>query len=1528
MEPTIHQLYCTHCTYGTSYQHQRTTGAVKDQVFEYGARAGSMAREQSEDYFQKLEPFMNYHLPGDLPGDQMLKHDAGSTADWRRFVYLPSVGGMQALACVSYRTTDTQGRPGSYFAHVLLAERPNGEPVWSAADALKLWGSPNWVVCDGDFPNLQLKTVRSLDEFRTSGPRTARMIDDQVLLSFLMAPIGTPFDDPGQLIPARWKQKSPSERRELLIDTLQSFLELNFERRQTMLLAIEPCLSALIFYGVARLLPKTGIGEKLSFSTFESHEQRPQTALAATTFVDVENSELPRDPSQSRGFAINTFKPPEKSPALSWKQRKEPPQYARKLVQLLIDGGKDEVGELLLAFEKAGAASKEDLEELIQADAFSDAFLAGDSQSAAARLKTLREPATKYLRKTVQSRLAKIIARSGPSITAAPPPPPSSLLEKREAGTAATTDVTQLASPPPPPMSTAWPGSAELRQITEQPARVLDILKLIAAEDAPNDAQPVVAKLLAAYVEHGRDQFDRLLRTEGLAKAHKRHALRIAVERHKQIPTGCDWLWTETKAVSGQPALLTTLLLDLDNASATALLTGFLETQPASDKVSPVCDALAQVGQTQESKRELLVKFVDHPQLPAATLLSALRISSTIRKPVFEQYAKFRQDQPELDFRLPGLLESSVKNLTEPREFSRLLDLLNDGRPLLWNEDAARVDGWLKIRKRLEEIKNLLADEPSVWSRLRGDPNDAKLQEHGLELAKVARHAMPDKLYEIDHKGEERCNILESIGEQLLKPSMLPDSFWRKLSSAMSGNGWQILSSIPRSRRRRPAKSELLGKIKPLIPVAIALAIVAALSWFGWQFVQKEFGPSVLGHLASLSEEQQFEAFLKLSDEQFENLMADPQLLSENSAAFSINDRLDSFKKLSDQRSDKWRYVLWPKLNPKKQVELLLKLPKEELTRQIEGLTRDGQAPLIELFNFKETSSSQLTALARQLDKQQQRLLLSNPAVKRRVDVLGGFEPLELADMHSSVMTSLSTDQLAALVIDLPKTKLQALLLNIPPEKIKTLFDHRMKNALIAKLREVDLPHVARLLPAKQESQTASNSTSFIPMPMPKPMVDTKPPPANDPPKDAPKKTRPDPMPPKPVAEVEKANTSDVKVGKPEPRIVYQDLPKYPKSKEEDEGQKEMVLELPKDAEPFTAIRLRGFDEHRTWFRDKKRPVPKTNEEENHKKLRVVFGSEKPAKETPPKTLCTFELRAPNQIAFDWEFQPDEPVQLQNAVRACVLEIQRDEQPAIFVSFLPHKLVEGRLRFGRDGTCSLTSSLKELQSGGSLQLSEGAIHVTAKQGRDPVTIFAFQPTSPPTGPSALCKIPELCKPFEFSTVKFDFSTAEVQLETKRVFIGIKEFADEQIQTQLVLNVSRNLNAEEQKKVDTLDDKLAVLRTRPSIARSSKSDPKTRHGALIDILVVLGLPEKKDKPPESPEYAQWAADIVTKDVPAKIKELKDEHGLVKSAHVKDRQQFLDLEPVISGTVVRVVDGIVVKALELRPRGIVEPKDTPK
>ncbi|MFM9964532.1 MAG: hypothetical protein ACKV2Q_25295 [Planctomycetaceae bacterium] len=1556
MELTIHQLYCTHCTFGTSYLHQRTTGAVKDQSFEYSARAGSMAREKSHDYFRQIEPYLYYHLPGDLPGDQVLKHDAASTSDWRRFVYLPSVGGMQVLAWVCYRTTDTQDRPGSYFAHVLLFERTNDEQAWSAAEALRLWGSPNWVVRDADFPTLELKAVRSLDEFRTSGPRTPRMIDDQVLLSFLTAPTGTPFDDPGQLIPARWKQKSPGERRELLIDTLQGFLELNFERRQTMLLAIEPCLAALIFYGVARLLPKTGMGEKLSFSTFESHEQRPPTALAATTFIDVENSDLPRDPSQSRGFAINTFKPLEKSPPLSWKQRKDPPQYARKLVDLLVDRGTEAVAELLLAFEKAGAVSKDDLEELIQADAFSDAFLAGDSASAAARLKTLREPATKYLRQTVQGRLAKIISRSGPSITAAPPPPHprgqapqnSELAERRVDSTGSSIPpILNSVVPDPGQVPSAVPttsqGSAELRQITEQPARVLDILKLIAAEDATADAQSVVKKLLTAYVEHGRDQFDRLLRTEGLAKSHKRYALRVAVERHQQIPTGCEWLWTETKAVSGQPALLTTLLLDLDDASVKGLLTGFLETQPPSDKVSPVCDALAQASQTQDTKRGLLVAFVDHPQLPPATLLSALRMSASIRKPVFEQYAKFRQDQPQRDFRLPGLLEGSVERLTNPADFPRLLDLLNDGRPLLWNEAAAQVGGWMKIRKLFEEIKNLLADEPSLWSRLRGNINDAKLQELGMKLAEESRRAMPDKdkRFEADHKGQERCDILESIGEQLLKPRALPYSFWRKLLSAMSGNGWQILSSAPRTRRRKSAKSELLGQLKPFIPAAIALLVVAAAIWAGSWLFQTVFSSSVLAQLTSLPKEQQVEAFLKLPEEQFVSLMDDPELLSENSVAFSINDRLTSFEKLSDQRSENWRYKLWPKLSSEKRVDLLLKLPPKELKRQLEGLTRDGQGPLLELFDSKETSAAQLTALARQLDKKQLQLLLSNREVERRVEVLAGFERGQLMNLDLSIKTSLTTDELARLARNLTSEQLEGLLLDIPENPIKQLleqFEQLKKTELIAKLKKASPLLIGRLQRSQTPVQTASNSKPKPPMP---PATETKTPPAEV----SPKVTPPTPAPVNPVVVDDNPNTLRFEGGAGTPLVAYRALPEYPLTKDEAKeglGGPPTVWELPKSLEPFTAIRLRGLDEHEKWFRDMKRPIPKTIEEENGKKLRVVLGPE-----TPSKTLCTFEFQAPNRLAFEWVFQSDESVRLQDAVRSCVLEIERGKQPELYVSLIPYKLVEKPLRFGSNGICSLTSSLKEChlssELGSSLQLGEGAIHLVAKQGHNAGEKFPFETPPKATGRVSSYLIPQLDKRFGLTDTAVRLNpigegmvSAETPIEIVLVSsptLSKQQQADDKVlgdrlsrleQAKLTLTVAKNrLNAKNKPpmKSDDIDTKKA----------------ETAHNNILAVLKIIGLDNSKLDPTKV-EYTTWAVNEVLPRVLTKIEALKREQAQLKGSPQKVWDEFLNSELVVSGVIYRVVGGeirngsvtggIVVKALELRPVGIVESKDKPK
>ena len=90
MTSPIQQLYCTHCTYGTSALH-RHTGGIQDQVFEYSTRAGSVPQEQSHEVFQKIESLIYFHLPGDTPGSEWLKYNAGNTP-WQRICCVPTLG--------------------------------------------------------------------------------------------------------------------------------------------------------------------------------------------------------------------------------------------------------------------------------------------------------------------------------------------------------------------------------------------------------------------------------------------------------------------------------------------------------------------------------------------------------------------------------------------------------------------------------------------------------------------------------------------------------------------------------------------------------------------------------------------------------------------------------------------------------------------------------------------------------------------------------------------------------------------------------------------------------------------------------------------------------------------------------------------------------------------------------------------------------------------------------------------------------------------------------------------------------------------------------------------------------------------------------------------------------------------------------------------------------------------------------------------------------------------------------------------
>ncbi|HVC99225.1 MAG TPA: hypothetical protein VND64_36510, partial [Pirellulales bacterium] len=348
---TIHQIYCTHCTYGSSALEQRE-GELAERVLGYSARAGSMERNELRGYYRQVERFLYYYIPSDSPPDERLKLDA-ATAPCRMF-FSPSIGRLQMLGQVVYRRHDTAGRAGSYFAHVLFGER-DAAP-WPVLDCLRLWDAP-WVIEDAPEHPKRLPTLESLDELRQGRPAA---IDDGLLLRFLTTPPGEAFDDPRRVVPERWRSTPRAERAELLIDVVQGFIELGSNRRDSVLLVCEPSLAALVFYGVARLLPAGAVREGVSFSTYEPSPDRLPVALAATSFHAPETIDLKPDAYRRRGYAYNTF--------LQTRSAAGRPRgtYARLLVETLLAEGWPAVDRLLEDLALSGCGKLEELESLAQ----------------------------------------------------------------------------------------------------------------------------------------------------------------------------------------------------------------------------------------------------------------------------------------------------------------------------------------------------------------------------------------------------------------------------------------------------------------------------------------------------------------------------------------------------------------------------------------------------------------------------------------------------------------------------------------------------------------------------------------------------------------------------------------------------------------------------------------------------------------------------------------------------------------------------------------------------------------------------------------------------------------------------------------------------------------------------------------------------------------------------------------------------------------------------------------------------------
>lgn len=156
-------------------------------------------------------------------------------------------------------------------AHLPVRPVTAEEIEWDPAVALRLFHSHNWFDA-----SILKKNFSKLPQFL--GKETPA-IADEVFRNFLICDGDDPmFDDPGDIIPDRWRQMPPQMRRQYFEEFFTRFLRVYTDEKQmpespTIGLIAEPAIASLLFYGVCRLLPESPIRRTLSFSTLEPTTQ-------------------------------------------------------------------------------------------------------------------------------------------------------------------------------------------------------------------------------------------------------------------------------------------------------------------------------------------------------------------------------------------------------------------------------------------------------------------------------------------------------------------------------------------------------------------------------------------------------------------------------------------------------------------------------------------------------------------------------------------------------------------------------------------------------------------------------------------------------------------------------------------------------------------------------------------------------------------------------------------------------------------------------------------------------------------------------------------------------------------------------------------------------------------------------------------------------------------------------------------------------------------------------------------------------
>ena len=379
----MHQLYCTHCTHGTSAL-AREQGPVADEPLGYSVRAASLSGSKLRETFGRVEPYLHYKLP---PSSA-----TGAVLETPKRLFLTRLhDGTDLLGQVSYRDTDTTGRPGSYFAHLLVSDHPQDGKRLSELECLQCWGSGFWQIADSPEFSFDLLPLDNLAELQ---PDEDSYVSESLLWEFLNTTAGNIFADPGNVIPPRWQQMVPEQRQSIFRRVFSAALDALDDPQSRLIVLCEPEIVAILFFGIFRLIPDLQSREPCSFSTFESEPDKITSTLSAFPLPESLRDSYDRNRLLSRGTVVDTYR---EEPSSDSSPNSD---FSNLMVSRLLSSGWQEVEGIREGIRKAGWKRPSEWRSVISLHQAVDQLLAPDPPSSP-DLKEITPKRMEYLRNTL-----------------------------------------------------------------------------------------------------------------------------------------------------------------------------------------------------------------------------------------------------------------------------------------------------------------------------------------------------------------------------------------------------------------------------------------------------------------------------------------------------------------------------------------------------------------------------------------------------------------------------------------------------------------------------------------------------------------------------------------------------------------------------------------------------------------------------------------------------------------------------------------------------------------------------------------------------------------------------------------------------------------------------------------------------------------------------------------------------------------------------------------------------------------------